>query len=150
VVPPGNWGWFRDFIPIAEETGQIRDIGEWVLRQVCRDQADWLSTGGLAVPVAVNLSAVQFRDVNLDATLRRILEEYGIPPRLLEVELTESALVEDIDQTVDTLRRLKSLGLSIAIDDFGSCYRRWYLTLSHRLPEIDRSFVCNIPSNADT
>ncbi len=140
-----------DFIPIAEETGQIRDIGEWVLRQVCRDQADWLSTGGVAVPVAVNLSAVQFRDVNLDATLRRILEEYGIPPRLLEVELTESALVEDIDQTVDTLRRLKSLGLSIAIDDFGSGYSSFgYLT---RFPidclKIDRSFVCNIPSNAD-
>jgi len=140
-----------DFIPLAEGTGQIRDIGEWVLRQVCRDQADWLITGARPVPVAVNLSAVQFRDVNLDATLRRILEEYDLPASLLELELTESALVEDIDQTVDILTRLKALGLSIAIDDFGSGYSSFgYLT---RFPidclKIDRAFVCNIPNNAN-
>ena len=140
-----------DFIPIAEETGAIRDIGEWVLRQVCRDHAEWIASGAAVVPVAVNLSAVQFRDVNLDTTLRRILEEFNIPPHLLKLELMESALVEDIDQTVETLGRLKALGLTIAIDDFGSGYSSFgYLT---RFPidclKIDRSFVCNIPSNAD-
>jgi diguanylate cyclase (GGDEF)-like protein/PAS domain S-box-containing protein len=140
-----------DFIPLAEETGQIRDIGEWVLRRVCSDQSERLALGARTVPVAVNLSAVQFRDVNLDAALRRILEEYDLPANFLELELTESALVEDIDQTVDTLRRLKALGLSIAIDDFGSGYSSFgYLT---RFPidclKIDRSFVCNIPNNPD-
>ncbi len=140
-----------DFIPIAEATGQIRDIGEWVLRRVCQDQAERLKSGNLAVPVAVNLSAVQFRDANLDRTLRRLLDEFDLPPYLLELELTESALVEDIDQTVETLQRLKSLGLTIAIDDFGSGYSSFgYLT---RFPidslKIDRTFVCNIPSNAD-
>ncbi|MBN2753131.1 MAG: EAL domain-containing protein [Rhodospirillaceae bacterium] len=140
-----------EFIPIAEETGQIRDIGQWVLHQVCSDQAEWLEAGGKVVPVAVNLSAVQFRDSKLDVLLRTILEEYGIPPHLLELELTESALVEDIDQTVETLGRLKALGLTIAIDDFGSGYSSFgYLT---RFPidflKIDRSFVCNIPSSTD-
>ncbi|WP_337997892.1 EAL domain-containing protein [Oleispirillum naphthae] len=136
-----------EFIPIAEETGQIRDIGRWVLQQVCRDQSEWLARGVPVVPVAVNISAVQFRDANLDSVLRGILEEFGLPPGLLELELTESALVEDIDQTVETLSRLKRLGLSIAIDDFGSGYSSFgYLT---RFPidslKIDRAFVCNIP-----
>ncbi|SBV91554.1 Diguanylate cyclase [uncultured Alphaproteobacteria bacterium] len=139
------------FIPIAEETGQIRDIGEWVLRRVCQDQAARARSGAAVVPVAVNLSAVQFRDANLDRALRGILEEFDLPPKLLELELTESALVEDIDQTVETLSRLKGLGLSIAIDDFGSGYSSFgYLT---RFPidslKIDRAFVCNIPANRD-
>lgn len=139
------------FIPIAEETGQIRDIGEWVLRRVCQDQAERARSGAALVPVAVNLSAVQFRDANLDRTLRGLLEEFSLPPKLLELELTESALVEDIDQTVETLSRLKGLGLSIAIDDFGSGYSSFgYLT---RFPidslKIDRAFVCNIPTNDD-
>jgi len=140
-----------EFIPIAEETGQIREIGRWVLRQVCRDQAEWLDRGLPVVPVAVNLSAVQFRDANLDTVLRGIIDEFGLPPNLLELELTESALVEDIDQTVETLSRLKSLGHTIAVDDFGSGYSSFgYLT---RFPidslKIDRSFVCNIPVSAD-
>lgn len=139
------------FIPIAEETGLIREIGEWVLRRVCLDQRERARSGAAVVPVAVNLSAVQFRDANLDRTLRGLLEEFDLPPRLLELELTESALVEDIDQTVETLSRLKGLGLSIAIDDFGSGYSSFgYLT---RFPidslKIDRAFVCNIPSSGD-
>lgn len=139
------------FIPIAEETGQIRDIGEWVLRRVCQDQAARARSGLTVVPVAVNLSAVQFRDASLDRTLRGLLEEFDLPPRLLELELTESALVEDIDQTVETLSNLKGLGLSIAIDDFGSGYSSFgYLT---RFPidslKIDRAFVCNIPASGD-
>ncbi|MGE4528302.1 MAG: EAL domain-containing protein, partial [Rhodospirillaceae bacterium] len=92
-----------------------------------------------------------FRDANLESVLRGILEEFGLPPDLLELELTESALVEDIDQTVETLSRLKRLGLTIAIDDFGSGYSSFgYLT---RFPidslKIDRAFVCNIPVSTD-
>ena len=144
-VPPS------DFVPIAEETGQIREIGEWVLRRVCHDLSDWIREGVKPVKLAVNLSAVQFREGNLAERLHSVLEEFGVPPALLEIELTESVLVEDITRTVETLKRLKALGLTIAIDDFGTGYSSFgYLT---RFPidclKIDRTFVRNIPNSAD-
>ncbi len=140
-----------EFIPIAEETGFIRELGNWVLGRVCKNLRDWRENGDRVVPIAVNLSAVQFRDANLVDHLRETLERNQVVPELIEVELTESALVEDVDQAVDTLRKLSNIGLTIAIDDFGSGYSSFgYLT---RFPidclKIDQAFVSNIPFNQD-
>jgi len=140
-----------DFIPIAEETGQIRDIGAWVLNQVCVDLVRMFHSDLNRVPIAVNLSAVQFRDGNLATLLRDIMQKHSIPANLLEMELTESALVEDVDKAVETLQRINELGLSIAIDDFGSGYSSFgYLT---RFPidclKIDRTFIRDIPFSKD-
>lgn len=111
-IPPS------DFIPIAEEYGLILDLGEWVLRKACGDAAGWEHKS----KVAVNVSSLQLAHADLPKLFHEILLETGLPPRRLEIELTESALMEDRDNALHTLRRLKALGISVALDDFGTGY----------------------------
>jgi diguanylate cyclase (GGDEF)-like protein/PAS domain S-box-containing protein len=142
-----------DFIQLAEETGLILRIGEWVLREACRWAtfigAPTLGNGGLQV--AVNLSPRQFNDPNLPRIVAAALKETGLPPRLLELEITESLAMRETDATLATLRKLKELGVSIAIDDFGTGYSS--LAYLKRFPvdklKIDRSFVAELPKDRE-
>ncbi len=135
-----------DFIPVLEETGLIVPVGEWVLRKACEDLKTWQQRGLPALPVAVNLSARQFRQHDLDERIRGIVEQSGVDPALVELEITESQLMHDPDHAVRVLERLGQAGLRIAIDDFGTGYSSLsYLT---RFPlaslKIDRSFVADV------
>lgn len=135
-----------EFIPVAESTGLIMSIGEWVLRNACRQARAWQDAGLPPVRVAVNLSAVQFRHRNLQETITQALSESGLEPRWLEVELTESLIMKDVRATIDTLRHLHELGVQISVDDFGTGYSSLsYLT---RFPiskiKLDKSFVRDV------
>ncbi|MFT3759662.1 putative bifunctional diguanylate cyclase/phosphodiesterase [Thauera sp.] len=140
------------FIPLAEESGLIIQIGEWVLREACRQAREWRDRGlGLEV-MAVNVSALQFHRGDPVEMVGRILRETGLPAECLELELTESLLVQDgSGATLDTLRRLKALGLRIAIDDFGTGYSS--LAYLRRFPidklKIDRAFVRDLASDPE-
>ncbi|MCA6123023.1 EAL domain-containing protein [Bradyrhizobium sp. WSM 1704] len=138
-VPPG------DFIPLAEESGLIVEMGEWILREACREAASW------AVPlqVAVNLSPAQFTHGDLVGLVHSILLETGLAPDRLELEITEGVLIEDFDRGLSLLRRLKALGVRISMDDFGSGYSS--LSYLQAFPfdkiKIDRAFVINLGRN---
>ncbi len=140
MIPPDR------FIPMAEETGLIGEIGTWVLEQACSQAADWISRGLPPVRVAVNLSAKQFHDPGLVATVHGILQWTGLPPRLLELELTEGMLIENVSSTRATLQGLKAMGVTLAIDDFGTGYSS--LSYLKHFPldrlKIDKSFVHEI------
>ncbi len=131
-----------EFIPIAEETDLILHLGEWMLRKVCKEAANWTHP----CTVAVNLSPIQFKLPNLPETIHEILIETGMPPHRLELEITESALIDDLQRTLDMLRRIKALGVSIAMDDFGTGYSS--LSTLQAFPfdklKIDKSFVDKI------
>ena len=131
-----------DFIPIAEESGLILPLGEWVLRRACSDAARW----DKPLRIAVNLSPVQLHQAALAATVHEILMETGLAPRRLELEITESALFKDYQRALDNLRRLKALGVRIAMDDFGTGFSS--LSTLQSFPfdkiKIDKSFVENI------
>ncbi len=140
-----------EFVPIAEETGLIVPIGEWVLRTACIEAAKWKTADGQPVQVAVNLSALQFLHGDLVARVTRSLKESGLNPEHLDLELTESLLVERPDETIATLNRLKELGISISMDDFGTGYSSLsYLT---KFPldslKVDRAFVTDLPDDRD-
>ena len=128
-----------EFIPIAEETGLIVPIGEWVLRTACREAAGWPRP----YKIAVNLSAKQFQGHDLAEVVHRILLETGLSPSRLELEITETALFDDLQKALDALRRLRALGVSIAMDDFGTGYSS--LSSLQAFPfdkiKIDRQFV---------
>ena len=138
------------FISLAEETGLIVPIGEWVLASACAQRQAWAKTGLDAPPIAINLSARQFRDSKLIATMTRILEESAVEPRHLILEITESMVMGNGDKAVETLHVLRSIGFQIAIDDFGTGYSN--LSYLKRLPvsilKIDQSFVRDITSDA--
>lgn len=141
----------EEFIPIAEETGLIVPIGEWVLRTACMEAAKWRSPDGLPVQVAVNLSALQFMHGDLVARTISCLNDSGLDPKSLDLELTESLLVERPDETIIILNRLKDMGISISMDDFGTGYSSLsYLT---RFPldslKVDRAFVTDLPHDRD-
>jgi diguanylate cyclase (GGDEF)-like protein/PAS domain S-box-containing protein len=137
MVPPGR------FIPIAEDTGLIVPIGAHVLQTACEQVRSWITEGLTPVKVAVNLSAHQFRQPNLVEMIQDILDSTGVPPHLIELELTESSVMRNADAAVLTLRKLHDLGLSIAIDDFGTGYSS--LSYLKKFPidrlKVDRSFV---------
>ncbi|MFA5515179.1 MAG: EAL domain-containing protein [Desulfuromonadales bacterium] len=137
------------FIHLAEETGLILPIGEWALRAACAQIQAWAALGLPAIPVAVNLSARQFRTGNLLEAVRRIVRESGIEPRLLELELTESMIMLDPQVTAQTLLRMKELGLRLALDDFGAGYSS--LNYLRRFPfdclKIDRSFINDVATD---
>jgi diguanylate cyclase (GGDEF)-like protein len=139
------------FIPLAEETGLIVPIGETVLRQACRQLKTWHQQGYTDLSVAVNLSAVQFRQPNLVEMVTQIIAENGIPAECLELELTESSIMRDAETALQTLARLKVLGVRISIDDFGTGYSS--LIYLRRFPldtlKIDRAFIQDLVSSAD-
>ena len=138
-----------EFIHLAEETGMILKLGEWVLRQACR----WATFIGVerGLPVSVNLSPRQFNDPRLVQTVAAALHETGLPARLLQLEITETTAMQHTDVTLATLNRLKELGVSIAIDDFGTGYSS--LSYLKRFPvdklKIDRSFTSELPGDPD-
>ncbi|WP_409520624.1 putative bifunctional diguanylate cyclase/phosphodiesterase [Pseudomonas sp.] len=136
MVPPAQ------FIGLAEETGLIAPIGEFVLRQACRQARQW-SLQGFAVRVSVNLSVYQLRQGKLVSLVRQVLEETGLTPHLLELELTESQLLESVEHIISTFEQLHALGVKLAIDDFGTGYSS--LSYLKRLPvdyvKIDQAFI---------
>jgi diguanylate cyclase (GGDEF)-like protein len=136
-----------DFIPLAEESGLINPIGEWVLQRACADAAGWPPQ----LKVAANLSPVQFRRGNLVDTISRILTESGLSPERLMLEITESVLMQGSTENFETLHQLRKLGISIVLDDFGTGYSS--LSYLRLFPfdqiKIDRSFVSELSSNAD-
>lgn len=139
-----------EFIPALEESGLIVAVGEWVLRRVCSDLKAWKAANLPVVPIAVNLSARQFRQPELDARIISLLQAEGIDPAQIELEITESQLMQDPDQAIRMMRALRDAGLRIAIDDFGTGYSSLsYLT---RFPiaalKIDRSFVTDANTDA--
>jgi len=145
LVPPDM------FIPIAEDTGLILPIGDFVLKTACRQLAAWLSEGLPPFRMAVNLSARQFKQSNLPTMLTEILAETGIDPHMLELEITESSAMDNPETAILHLRRLREMGVKLAIDDFGTGYSSLsYLKLFpvNRL-KIDRSFVKDIASGSD-
>jgi predicted signal transduction protein with EAL and GGDEF domain len=135
------------FIPLAEEIGLIVPIGEWVLREACRTVASW--PGDLRV--AVNLSAAQFKSRNLVALVEQALHEAALAPDRLELEITETVMLNDTDTTVATLTQLRDLGVRVAMDDFGTGYSS--LSYLRRFPfdriKIDQSFVRDMASKPD-
>ncbi|UCE87556.1 MAG: EAL domain-containing protein, partial [Deltaproteobacteria bacterium] len=136
------------FLPLAEETGLIVPIGEWVLRTACRQNAAWQQMGHRGFRISVNVSTQQFKERGFAAIVRNALEESGLRPEYLELEITESSLVEDVEMTVGTLRELKRLGVHLSIDDFGTGYSA--LSYLKFLPidilKIDQSFVRSLTS----
>jgi diguanylate cyclase (GGDEF)-like protein len=139
------------FIPIAEECGLIVQIGRWALTTACAQGAAWLREGLPPIGLAVNLSPRQFMDPDLVSGVIRVLDETGLPPTLLELEITESAIMHDIDAAVAKLTAIRTLGVRLAIDDFGTGYSS--LSQLKRFPidtlKIDRSFVKGIPGDAE-
>jgi len=131
------------FIPVAEESGLIVPLGAWVLSQACRQQMRWRESCSDELAISVNLSAAQLHDPDLVVTLRQAITEHGVNPAMIELELTESLLMEDVTLTVDLLRAIKALGVSLSVDDFGTGYSS--LNYLHRFPidklKIDQSFV---------
>jgi len=140
-----------EFIPVAEETGLIVSIGDWILETAMRQAAEWRTRGLPDISVSINLSARQFKQGNLVERIKELMEETGLPAKNLDLELTESMLVENAEDTIQLLNRLKGLGASLSIDDFGTGYSSLsYLT---KFPldalKVDRSFVTSLPDNAD-
>ena len=137
------------FIPLAEETCLILPIGEWVLMEACRQIKIWQGAAFAPLPVAVNLSALQFRKVDLADSVQRILEETDTEPGLLELELTESMIMHDPEVAVATMQQLKNLGVKLSLDDFGTGYSS--LNYLRRFPvdclKIDMSFIRDVPGD---
>lgn len=145
VVSPG------EFIPIAEEAGLIIPIGEWVLRTACRQIKSWAGAGMPPMTVAVNISSRQFRQQSLLSTVAEAVKELGPASGLLKLELTESTIMQGVEETVEILREFKSMGLGVLIDDFGTGYSS--LSYLKRFPldalKIDRSFVKDVTHDPD-
>ncbi len=141
-----------EFIPVAEETGLILSLGEWVLRKACEQNVAWITAGYKPLRVAVNLSARQFEQKDLVERVASILIETGLEPRFLELEITETVLMCDEQKAIDTLTRLGKLGVQLAIDDFGTGYSS--LASLKRLPiqtlKIDKSFINDLEENIDS
>jgi diguanylate cyclase (GGDEF)-like protein len=140
------------FIPLAEESGLILPIGEWVIQRGCQQAQQWRRDGLPEIPVSVNVSAVQFSRQNLCGLVTRALDSSGLHPALLGIEITESALMSVRERAVELLEQLRALGVRLALDDFGTGYSS--LSYLRRFPistlKIDRSFVSEIPANSHT
>jgi diguanylate cyclase (GGDEF)-like protein/PAS domain S-box-containing protein len=145
LVPPDK------FIRIAENCGLIVPIGEWVLRTACSQVRKWQDEGIPAVSIAINVSAVQFRQEDFCELIRRVLHETGLAPQYLELELTEGLLLANADVTFSVLQELKAMGLTLAIDDFGTGYSNFNYLRQFRVSKlkIDRSFIRDVAVNPD-
>ena len=134
------------FIPIAEETGLIGAMGEWVLRTACLQMRSWSAQGLPPIAISVNVSGRQFRQESLAATIKTVLQETGLDPKRLELELTETSLMDDMLRTDTILRQLKALGVSIAIDDFGTGYSSLNYLKGFPLDtlKIDKTFIADV------
>jgi diguanylate cyclase (GGDEF)-like protein/PAS domain S-box-containing protein len=145
LVPPDR------FIRIAEHSGLILPIGEWVLRTACSQGLKWQEEGLPAVTIAVNVSAIQFRQESFCGLIRRVLHETGLAPQCLELELTESLLLADAEVTLAVIQELKAMGLTLAIDDFGTGYSSFSYLRQFRVSKlkIDRSFIRDVAVNPD-
>jgi EAL domain-containing protein (putative c-di-GMP-specific phosphodiesterase class I) len=145
MVPPA------EFIPLAEETGLINPLGDWVLRTACAQLNEWIMSGMPPLRVAVNLSVRQLLQKDFAENVRNVLAETGLAPNLLELEITESTLMENAEDTLHVLHSLHNLGVRLSIDDFGTGYSS--LSYLKRFPvdiiKIDRSFVRDVPQDAD-
>jgi diguanylate cyclase (GGDEF)-like protein/PAS domain S-box-containing protein len=144
LVPPG------DFIPIAEKSGLIVPMGNWVIDAACRQYRSWVDQGLPPMQIGVNVSARQFRGAELGKTISVALLQYDMPADMLVLELTESMLMERVDEAVEVLKQLKGIGVQLSLDDFGTGFSSLsYLT---RFPidtlKIDRSFICNVETDA--
>ncbi|CCE22208.1 putative bifunctional diguanylate cyclase/phosphodiesterase [Methylotuvimicrobium alcaliphilum] len=144
LVSPG------EFIPLLEETGLIVPVGEWVIETACRQMKEWLDAGYPSMTMAVNLSARQFHQVDLVERIAQILQELNLPPELLELELTESMVMESVDSAVEILHKLKRMGVKVAIDDFGTGVSS--LGYLKHFPvdtlKISHDFVLNLPRDS--
>ncbi len=145
IIPP------NDFIPLAEETGLIVPIGEWVLRTACSQARAWHRECRHGVRVAVNLSARQFKDENLAQTVLSVLNDTGLDPRMLELELTEGTLMDDALATLATLEQLRAIGVYLSIDDFGTGYSsmNYLKRFDVRALKIDKSFISGLPQDSE-
>lgn len=134
------------FIPIAEDSGLIVPLGHWVLEEACRQICEWRDAGHLELKIAVNLSAVQFRQNNFVEQVATLLDQYDIPPQMLELEVTEGTLMEQTERVMRTFEELKSMGLQLSIDDFGTGYSSlaYLKRFAVDTLKIDRSFVADI------
>ncbi len=139
------------FIPMAEESGLIVPLGDWVLREACRQNKAWQDAGMEPITVSVNVSARQFREKSWVDRVAKILKETGLPPEYLELELTESLLMHDVTQAIDTMRQLQAIGVHFSIDDFGTGYSSLSALKSFPVArlKIDQSFVRNLPHDAN-
>ncbi|MDQ2068876.1 bifunctional diguanylate cyclase/phosphodiesterase [Natronospira bacteriovora] len=139
------------FIPVAEQTGMIIEIGDWVLHEACQQMRSWMDEGLASLPISVNLSALQFRRRDIRSHIQEALTATGLPPDLLELELTESTVMEEVEESVRMLGQLSRLGVGLCIDDFGTGYSS--LSYLKRFPidklKIDQSFVSDIPDDSD-
>ena len=140
----------REFIPIAEKTGLIIPIGQWVIQTACRQNKAWKDAGLEICPISVNISAHQFEDLNLIGNIKKILLETGLSPEYLKIEITESIAIKEMNKLIETMNRSKQLGVDIAIDDFGTAYSS--LNYLKKLPvdviKIDKCFIDGIGSNS--
>jgi len=143
MVPPG------DFISLAEDAGLIGEIGDWVLEEACRQNAAWRGEGLMGLQLAVNVSGYQVRDRAFVGRVRKVLEETGLPPHCLTLELTEGVMIEDAKDNIDVLHALKDIGVKLSVDDFGTGYSSLSYLEQFPLDElkIDRSFVSKINAN---
>jgi diguanylate cyclase (GGDEF)-like protein len=145
MVSPG------EFIPLAEESGLIVSVGEWVIREACRQAVAWRRQGLPPMRISVNLSPFQLRDPRLASIIETALQVHGMDPKCLELEITESSIMKNVESALVTLNQMRELGVAIALDDFGTGYSS--LAQLKRFPvdrlKIDRSFVKDIPGSAD-
>jgi diguanylate cyclase (GGDEF)-like protein len=140
-----------EFISVAEDSGIINELGEWVMRTACVQARAWMDAGLLGFKVSVNLSSTQFKRASLLNMIKRALDDSGLPASLLEVELTESAIMNDIDHNITRLNQIREMGVAIALDDFGTGYSS--LSYLKKFPintlKIDRSFIITIDSDSE-
>ena len=139
------------FIPVAEETGLIVEIGDWVLREACREAARWMALGLPELRVAVNLSALQFKRGDIEKSVAGAIEASGIEPYMLELELTESILISDTENILSTVKRLKSMGVRLSIDDFGTGYSSLSYLKRFEVDKlkIDQSFIRDLATDPE-
>lgn len=137
MIPPDK------FIPIAEDTGLIIPIGEWVLKEACSQLKKWQEQGAADISMSVNLSVRQFEQNNLFEMIKNTLEDVGLSPEFLHLELTENHIVKNTEKTVETIKQLKEIGINIAIDDFGTGYSSlgYLKDLPINTLKIDKSFI---------